>query len=80
MKIEKVLPGYMPTGNSGMGGMMDIGRPKNTLAMMAGKGPFGDIEMGGIFTVFKIREGITSYDDPGWYRQPDGTSAKKMSG
>jgi hypothetical protein len=42
-KIQKVLPGYMSMGNAGMGGLMDMGRPKNTLPMMAGKGPFGDI-------------------------------------
>ena len=66
-------------GNSGMGAMMDMGRPKNTLPMMTGKGPFGEIQMGGMFTLVKVREGITSYDDPGWYRQPDGTAARKVS-
>jgi FtsP/CotA-like multicopper oxidase with cupredoxin domain len=79
-KIQRVLPGYMPMGNSGMGGIMDMGRPKNTLPMMAGKGPFGDIEMGGMFTLLKVRDGITNYDDPGWYKQPDGTAATKVSG
>ena len=39
-------------------------RPENTLPMMAGTGPFGAIEMGGMFTVLKVREGITSYDRP----------------
>jgi manganese oxidase len=79
-KIQKVLPGYMSMGSAGMGGMMDMGRPKNTLPMMAGKGPFGDIQMGGMFTLFKVRDGITSYDDPGWYKQPEGTTARKVSG
>ena len=59
-----------------MGDMMDMGTPKNTLPMMTGKGPFGDIEMGGMFTVLKVREGITSYDDPGLYQQPAGTTPK----
>ena len=58
--------------------MMDMGRPRNTLPMMAGAGPFGPIEMGGMFTVLKVREGITSYDDPGWYKQPPGTFARKV--
>jgi len=31
--------------------------------------------MGGMFTVLKIREGITSYEDPGWYKHPEGTVA-----
>jgi FtsP/CotA-like multicopper oxidase with cupredoxin domain len=77
-KIQRVLPGYMGMGTTGMGGMMDMGRPANTLPMMTGRGPFGDIEMGGMFTVLKVREGITSYDDPGWYTNPDGTSARKV--
>ncbi len=57
-KIQRVLPGYMTMGQTGMGHMMDMGRPKNTLAMMAGKGPFGPIEMGGMFTILKVREGL----------------------
>jgi hypothetical protein len=28
----------------------------------------------------KVRDGITSYDDPGWYDQPAGTTARKVSG
>jgi hypothetical protein len=31
--------------------------------------------MGGMFTIIKIREGITSYEDPSWYKHPDGTVA-----
>ena len=77
-KVKSVLPGYMAMGENGMGGMMDMGRPRNTLPMMAGQGPFGPIEMGGMFTVLKVRDGITSYDDPGWYKHPDGTQAKKI--
>jgi len=30
--------------------------------------------MGGMFTILKIREGITSYADPGWVQQPEGTA------
>ncbi|MEO7095398.1 MAG: copper oxidase [Polyangiales bacterium] len=77
-KVQKVLPGYMPMGQNGMGEMMDMGTPKNTLPMMSGKGPYGDIEMGGMFTVVKVREGLTSYDDPGWYKQPPGTTPRKI--
>ncbi len=77
-KIQGVLPEYMAMGESGMGGMMDMGRPKNTLPMMAGTGPFGAIEMGGMFTIVKVREGITSYEDPGWYKHPAGTIARKV--
>jgi FtsP/CotA-like multicopper oxidase with cupredoxin domain len=79
-KIRSVLPGYMAMGDTGMGGMMDMGRPRNTLPMMTGTGPFGPIEMGGMFTVLKVREGITRYEDPGWYKHPEGTTARKVSG
>ena len=77
-KMRAVLPGTMAMGSTGMGDMMDMGRPRNTLPMMAGTGPFGAVEMGGMFTLLKVREGITSYDDPGWYAQPPGTSARKV--
>ena len=77
-KVKAVLPGFMAMGSNGMGGMMDMSRPKNTLPMMAGEGPFGPIEMGGMFTILKVRDGITSYDDPGWYKHPDGTTARKV--
>ncbi|MDP9099897.1 MAG: copper oxidase, partial [Verrucomicrobiota bacterium] len=48
---------------------------KNTLPMMSGIGAFGPIEMGGMFTILKVRDGITSYEDPGWYPQPEGSVA-----
>lgn len=48
--------------------------------MMTGTGQFGPIEMGGIFTIIKIRDGLTSYEDPGWYQNPPGTVASSISG
>jgi manganese oxidase len=77
-KIRKVLPGYMAMGETGMGNMHEMGRPKNTLPMMTGDGPFGPVEMGGMFTILKVREGLTSYADPGWYQHPAGTVARKV--
>jgi FtsP/CotA-like multicopper oxidase with cupredoxin domain len=77
-KLRAVLPGTMTMGETGMGGMMDMGRPKNTLPMMTGKGPYGDIEMGGMFTVFKVREKLDGDKDPGWYAPPPGTVARKV--
>ena len=38
-KVRKVLPGFMAMGENGMGQMMEMGTPKNTLPMMTGKGP-----------------------------------------
>jgi hypothetical protein len=78
-KIRKVLPAYMAMGQTGMGKMMDMGHPKNTVPMMTGKGQFGEVEMGGMFTILKVRDGITSYEDPGWYKHPAGTLARKVS-
>jgi FtsP/CotA-like multicopper oxidase with cupredoxin domain len=79
-KIRALLPGYMAMGQTGMGDMMDMGAPRNTLPMMTGEGQFGPIEMGGMFTVMKVREGITSYRDPGPYKNPPGTVAHKVAG
>jgi len=36
--------------------------------------------MGGMFTVLKVREGWNGRDDPGWYAQPPGTAARKVTG
>jgi hypothetical protein len=74
---SSLLPGYMTMGTDGMGDMATMGMPvpRNSLPMMGGPGPFDYIAMGGMFTVIKIREGITSYDDPGWYKHPNGTVA-----
>jgi len=58
---------------------MEMGRPKNTLPMMTGEGPFGPIEMGGMFTVLKVRAGLTSYDDPGWYKHPPRSQPEKAN-
>ncbi|MGD9139785.1 MAG: copper oxidase [Desulfobacterales bacterium] len=79
-KIRKMIPGYMAMGESGMAEHADhvkhMTGPKNTLPMMMGKGPFGNIEMGGMFTVVKVRDHLQSYDqDPGWYKHPKGTVA-----
>jgi hypothetical protein len=55
--------------------------PKNTLAMMMGKGPYGNLEMGGMFTTVKVRDDLPrdSYADPGWYQAPKGTVATRIS-
>jgi FtsP/CotA-like multicopper oxidase with cupredoxin domain len=81
-KARELLPGYMAMGENGMDEMtehMHMGGPKNTLPMMAGEGPFGSVGMGGMFTVVKVRAGLKSYADPGWYKNPPGTVAKKVN-
>jgi FtsP/CotA-like multicopper oxidase with cupredoxin domain len=78
-KLRKLVPDYMVMGERGMADMgeMRMPLPENTLPMMTGDGPFGPIEMGGMFTVMKVREGLSKddYRDPGWYRHPPGTVA-----
>jgi len=61
---------------------MEMPLPDNTLPMMTGTGPFGAIEMGGMFTTVKIRQGLArnDYKDPGWYKQPPGTVAYELNG
>lgn len=76
-RIRKLLPGYMTMGNTGMGDMGGMGMkvPPNSLPMVGAKGPKDYITMGGMFTILKVREQLTSYDDPGWYQDPPGTLA-----
>jgi len=82
-KIRKLIPDYMVMGDTGGSmGDMEMPLPDNTLPMMSGHGPFGGMEMGGMFTVVKIREGLSrnDYKDPGWYKQPPGTTAYEWTG
>jgi FtsP/CotA-like multicopper oxidase with cupredoxin domain len=83
-KIIKLVPDYMVMGERGMADMgeMEMPLPDNTLPMMTGTGPFGPIEMGGMFTVVKVRDGLArdDYKDPGWYKHPAGTVAYEWNG
>jgi FtsP/CotA-like multicopper oxidase with cupredoxin domain len=83
-KINGLIPDYMAMEEKGMGSMgtMQMPLPDNTLPMMDSKGPFGPIEMGGMFTVLKVRDGLArnDYRDPGWYRHPQGTVAHEWNG
>ena len=58
---------------------MGMKAPKNSIPMVGGNGPFDYIAMGGMFTVLKVRDGITNYEDPGWYKHPPGTVADAAS-
>jgi len=57
-KIARPVPDYMVMGERGMAdmGAMKMPLPENTLAMMSGAVPFGPLEMGGMFTVVKVRD------------------------
>lgn len=69
-KLRRVLPGYMTMGHAGMDEManMRMPQPKNSISMLGGQGPYGTIDMGGMFTMLKIRDRLTSDADPGWYK------------
>jgi hypothetical protein len=44
--------------------------------MTGGPGPYGVIDMGGMFTLLKVRDRLTGDGDPGWYAQPPGTAVR----
>ena len=84
-QIASLVPGYMSMENGG-GSMddmqMNIPLPENTLPMMTGTGPYGGLDMGGMYTVMKIRADLAhgDYRDPGWDRAPAGSVAYPWEG
>lgn len=78
---QKVLPNYMTMGQSGMGEMAEMGMPvpSNSIPMVGQATKYGEITMGGMFTVLKVRERLNSYDDPGLYEPPRGSLATQAS-
>jgi manganese oxidase len=79
--IERLAPGYMTMGHDGMGSMseMNMPLPKNSISMVATPGPFGPIDMGGMFTLLKVRDRLPASGDAGWYQHPAGTVASLAS-
>jgi hypothetical protein len=81
--LARAAPNAMAMGTDGMAMMaeMTMPLPPNTLPMMTGTGPFGPIEMGGMFTVMKVREDLApgDYRDPGWYKHQQGTVAYEVN-
>jgi manganese oxidase len=82
--ISRLVPDYHAMGSAGMAdmGSMEHPMPGNTLPMMTGFGQYGPIEMGGMFTVVKVREGLApnDYSDPAPYQHPAGTVAYEVDG
>lgn len=85
-KIGNLVPDYMPMGETGMAemsemkNMMEMPLPENTLPMMMGTGQYGAIDMGGMFTTVKVREGLArnDYKDPGPYKHPQNSVAREV--
>jgi FtsP/CotA-like multicopper oxidase with cupredoxin domain len=94
-RIASLVPDYLSMNEGGMGDMpmempaglpmnmpMNKPLPENTLPMTAGSGPYGNVEMGGMFAVVKIRRDLArgDYRDPGWYAAPAGSVAYLWEG
>ena len=78
-KIQRFLPGYMTMGHTGMGEMGSMGMPvpRNSIPMLGGEGPFGHIDMAGMFTIVKVHPERPAPGD--WYQHPPGTVAEPAS-
>ena len=81
-RLDALTPGTMVMGTTGMGDMAEhlksMAIPRNSIPMRGGIGPYGPIDMGGMFTILKIRDDMDYGRDPGWYQQPRGTAAWRV--
>jgi len=75
------VAGTMTMGQTGMGNMGDMQMPvpPNSTPMRSATGPFAPIEMGGMFTLIKVRDRVAGADPKAWYAHPTGTVADKAS-
>jgi hypothetical protein len=78
-RINRVVPGYMTMGETGMGEMMRMQLPRNSISMVGGNGPFDQIDMGGMFTLLKVRKNLTEEAANAWYEHPAGTVADEAT-
>jgi hypothetical protein len=81
-KLGRVAPGYMTMGRDGMSEMahMRMEQPANSISMLGVKGPHGIIEMGGMFTILKVRDKLAdATTDPGWYEAPKSETAAEAT-
>ncbi|HTU64029.1 MAG TPA: copper oxidase [Polyangiales bacterium] len=78
-RMERVDSRYMTLGTRGMGdmGAMRMPIPPNSLPMRGAPGPFSYIDMGGMFTLLKVRDNPAAADAAGWYKYPAGTVASE---
>ena len=76
-RIKRLLPGYMTMGQSGMGDMARCACPCRRTASRwsAGAGRSTRSPWAACSRIVKVRDGLTSYEDPGWYKHPPGTVA-----
>ncbi len=76
--VQPILPSYMTMGTDGMGDMGEMGMPvpPNSTPMFGTTGPYGYIDMGGMFTVLKVRPMLRAGDEARWWEPPAGTLAQ----
>lgn len=79
--VQPIIPAYMTMGHDGMGDMGEMGMPvpKNSLPMGGAAGPHGYIDMGGMFTVMKVRDRLRAGDEASWWQAPEGTQAREAT-
>jgi manganese oxidase len=79
--VNAVQPHTMLMGQTGMGGMgeMKMPVPPNSLPMRGAPGPFSYIDMGGMFTIVKVRDVVDESTAAGWYQHPAGTVARRAT-
>jgi FtsP/CotA-like multicopper oxidase with cupredoxin domain len=86
-RIKQFFPDFMGLMNiHGMADMFELfgsGNPHGikvpqNIAPIGNPGQFGVIELGGMFTIVKVRDQLSSYADPGWYKNPPGTVAEAV--
>jgi hypothetical protein len=80
--INGRLAGAIGTMIMGQNGMSDMGGmampiPPNSVPMRSSPGPFAPIEMGGMFSVIKVRDRVAGADAKTWYAHPAGSVADK---
>jgi hypothetical protein len=75
------VAGTMIMGQNGMGDMaaMAMPIPTNSAPMRAAPGPFAPIEMGGMFSVIKVRDHVAGADAKTWYAHPPGSVAERAT-
>jgi FtsP/CotA-like multicopper oxidase with cupredoxin domain len=82
-RIANLVPGYIAENKKGSAAdSTKLPLPENTLPVRTGDGPFGNLEMGGMFTILKIRKDQKpgDYTDSGWYEHPQGSVAYEWNG
>lgn len=76
-RIRMLIPGYKTLGINGMKDMTESGLPipENSIPMLGYDGQFGKTDLGGMANIFRVREHLENYEDPGPYVFPEGSVA-----